>query len=187
MSGRELRKCALCGVWQSLSDTCHAQDARDMLYAIGDADCYGGWEKLLSDVGYAGISDSGEVHFDREGDYTRIAAVRKSGYVSCDCNGRTEAQCGGHPDCRAGTIEPCCDNPDGHWDLCACEILQPRPACPRCCPLLSLALSTALHCTKRSWTHWTSADRCLGLGLLLLPLWVAACFIILLRRRWLHC
>jgi hypothetical protein len=158
-----------------------------MLYAIGDADCYGGWEKLLSDVGYAGISDSGEVHFDREGDYTRIAAVRKSGYVSCDCNGRTEAQCGGHPDCRAGTIEPCCDNPDGHWDLCACEILQPRPTCPRCCPLLSLALSTALHCTKRSWTHWTSADRCLGLGLLSLPLWVAACFIILLRRRWLHC
>ena len=88
--------------------------------AIGDADCYGGWEKLLSDVGYAGVSDSGEVHFDREGDYTRIAAVRKTGYVSCDCNGRTEAQCGGHPNCRAGTIEPCCDNPDGHWDLCAC-------------------------------------------------------------------
>ena len=117
--------------------------------AIGDADCYGGWEKLLrysvfggsdslisdtdstyclsgnagcrSDVGYAGISDSGEVHFDRAGDYTRIAAVRKSGYVSCDCNGRTEALCGGHPSCRAGTIEPCCDNPDGHWDLCACN------------------------------------------------------------------
>ena len=48
-----------------------------MLYTIGDADCYGGWEKVLSDVGYAGISDSGEVHFNREGDYTRIAAVRK--------------------------------------------------------------------------------------------------------------
>ena len=105
--------------FQALADTCHTQSARDLLYAIGDADCFGGWEKLLSDVGYAGVSDSGEVHFDREGDYTRIAAVRKTGYVSCDCNGRTEAQCGGHPNCRAGTIEPCCDNPDGHWDLCA--------------------------------------------------------------------
>ena len=53
-----------------------------MLYMIGSANCLGGWEKIISDVGYTGTADSGEVHFTAEGDYARIAVVRKSGCES---------------------------------------------------------------------------------------------------------
>eukprot|EP01050_Picozoa_sp_SAG11_P026378 SAG11_NODE_6295_length_1343_cov_1.284566_2_plen_78_part_00 len=70
-----------------------------MLYMIGSADCFGGWEKIISDVGYTGTGDSGEVNFVAENDYARIAVVRKSGYVSCDCNS--------NPACGAGTEGRC--------------------------------------------------------------------------------
>ena len=65
----------------------------------------------------AGTSDSGPLVFDRQGHFTRIAAVRKDGYVSCDCS--NNPQCGpGTESCRH-TIENCCDNPEGRWNLCA--------------------------------------------------------------------
>ena len=50
---------------------------------IGDADCYGGWQKILSDVAYNAITDSGKQNFDREGSYSRLAVVRKSGCKFC--------------------------------------------------------------------------------------------------------
>ena len=54
---------------------------KHLIYDIATADCYGGWIKLLEDVSYSGIATSDEQHFLEAGDWARIAAVRKSGFV----------------------------------------------------------------------------------------------------------
>jgi hypothetical protein len=69
--------------FQALYDKCEHPNSREILYAISNADCNGGWETILEDVAYTGVSSSDEVQFTNTGSYSRIAVRRKSGYVSC--------------------------------------------------------------------------------------------------------
>jgi len=68
--------------FEALHQTCTHPDVKSLLYAINNVDCAGGWVKLLEDVSYSGVAVSDATNFLQAGDYTRIAAVRKSGYVS---------------------------------------------------------------------------------------------------------
>jgi hypothetical protein len=100
----------------ALSNRCQQQNPRAILHAIGDADCAGGWQKLMSDVGYTGRSDSGKERFDRVGSFSRIAVVRKSGYVSCDCT--NNPMCGPVTKSCQHNEQNCCKNPKKVWNLC---------------------------------------------------------------------
>jgi|EP01046_Picozoa_sp_COSAG06_P044271 hypothetical protein len=87
-------------------------DVRELIYDIATADCNGGWRKILEDVSYTGVSVSDSVHFSEAGEWTQIAAVRKSGYVGCNCGAATP-QCN---DCATTvTAENCCHNSNNNW------------------------------------------------------------------------
>jgi hypothetical protein len=142
-----------------LADKCAHQNKANLLGEIGDADCFGGWEKILSDVAYNGISDSGKQNFDRSGSYLRIAVVRKSGYVSCNC--KSNPAClkdKGMAKCHH-SVENCCQNKDNVWNLC--EYIPGHTAANMDAPF-EMAIDGSLLVEQKQWSQApvTGSGKC---------------------------
>ena len=98
----------------ALQNRCQHPDVREMLFTLSSAQCHGGWVKLMEDISYSGVAVSDEASFSVAGSWTQLAAVRKSGYIGCNCGT-------GNPACDGSCVNSagdCCRNDNNAWNVC---------------------------------------------------------------------